>query len=146
MISIKAEKLMHPSFQGALMGLMRQEMPTEAAIKFKSILNKVKEEVFKIDEEKFELVKKYCPCDEKGSPLPAKDEEGNPIEGSVIVPEEEEKANEFRMAFFKLMTREINIDLKKIKLHELRDAKMTVADLDFLEEILDQGPYLNIVK
>lgn len=143
MITLKVAELIMPKFKHALLALMKQEMGFDTAFRIKSLIKKIEDKIIEVEEVKFSLIKKYCQTDENGNLIEAKDEAGKVIKGSVVPLEE--TVDEFKAKFAEYLSTKIEFDVPKINVEKLRDTRVTIEDLHFLEPFLDDKPNLTLV-
>lgn len=147
MIKLKIERLIHPQFKNSLLGLCGQEMSFGTAIALKHLVERVEKKIIEVEDEKMEIIRKYAPLDENGNIIPAQDEDGKDIPGSVRVPEGD-KADLFRNDFIKFLKKEVEIQSQQIDPNALKDTRVTMNDLEFLGPCLKETssvPSLNLV-
>lgn len=109
----------------SLPNVTNKELPINTSFRLLSLLKKCSEEIKILEESRIKLVKKYA---EKGK------EEGKEGEFKVA----EENAEKFQKEFEALLSEEVKIDFKKIKIADMGDITISVNDLMFLEKIIDQ--------
>lgn len=66
---MKLEVIVHPEFQGIVSRLLKQEMPIKTAFKFRKLAQQIYAETCLYAELKKELLFKYVPKDEEGTPI-----------------------------------------------------------------------------
>lgn len=143
MITLKVAELITPKFKYALLALVKQEMGFDTAFRIKALIKKIEEKIIEVEEVKFSLIKKYCQKDENGNLIEAKDEDGKVIKGSVVPLEE--TVDEFKAKFAEYLSTKIEFDVPKINVEKLRDTRVTIEDLHFLEPFLEDKPNLTLV-
>ena len=143
MVTLRIGELILPQFKGALMGLKGQEMGFDTAFKVNALIKKIENKILEVEELKFSLLKKYCQVDEKGNFVENIGPNGNPIRGSVVPIEE--TVEEFKQKFAELVNTKVEFDVPKIDISKLKDTRITMNDLEFLEPFLEEKPNLSLV-
>jgi len=112
-------------FTPAFMKLTKLDLPVSTSFRLKSILWQLKVQETLFNESRQELINKYSEKDENWKPALTEDWKGIKIE----------KIEEFNKEFNDLVSIEFEVISEKIKLND--DIKLSVADIEALEPILD---------
>lgn len=135
MIKLSYATITHPVFQQAFFSLAGQKVSAKAAHDLRVMRNRLNSAITEADSVRLKLVGDYCEKDEEGKFVMQKDEEGKDIPGS-IVPIAETK-DEFEKKFREYLTTEVEIKGNKINVEDIKDAKISIDEMDTLSAILD---------
>lgn len=132
MITLKYSKLRDPNFQHALYKLTNYAgFPTKACIAIAKLKKCIDSESVIAQEQFMMLLKKYAELDEKGNFVP----KDNKPDTFVII---ESKNEEWQKELKDFADYSFNIEVSKLALENVQEAKLSAQDYLALEEIFEE--------